>query len=193
VNVTDPGRLPAPAELRTLPLDALLRALASVRPLHEGIVDALTRREQARAHAYDELDPLRRFSPTGQLLYRTRELSAALAGLHERLERPAATLEAFMWRIDGPFGPIEIADKLIAERRENRSVQGEESFMLAEISLTLASLDLGAASRFIPKQRSSMENAVHEAVRALESKCERPSNAPALEEYVQDAFTRAKR
>ena len=140
VNVTDPGRLPPPEELRALPLDALLRALASVRPLHEAVLEAMHRHERSLGTKLDDLDPLKRFSAAGQLLHRTRELSAALAGLHERLERPAASLQAFRWRIDGPFGPVEIASKLIEERRGNRSVQGEEAFMLAEISLTLASV-----------------------------------------------------
>ncbi len=56
VNVTDPGRLPAPAELRSLPVHALLRALASVRPLHEGVVEAIERHERTRDGALDELN-----------------------------------------------------------------------------------------------------------------------------------------
>ena len=191
VNVTHPDRLPAPAELRALPVDALLRALASLRPLHEAVVEAIERRERNRAGALDELDPLKRFSATGQLLHRTRELSAALAGLRERIERPAATMDAFRWRIDGAFGPVEIAHKLIEERRLNRSVEGEESFMLAEIALTLAGIDLKKASRFMPGQLKAMRQVVREAIMTLESMCESLSDAPALEAYVRDAFAKA--
>jgi phosphatidylserine/phosphatidylglycerophosphate/cardiolipin synthase-like enzyme len=193
VNVTDPGRLAPPEELRALPVDALLRALASLRPLHEAVTEAMRRREQRRGNTLDDLDPLKRFSPSGQLLYRTRELSGALAGLRERLERPAASLDAFTWRIDGPFGPVEIAAKLIEERRNNRSVEGEESFMLAEIALTLASVDLEQASRFIPDQRSRMRRTLRGAITALESRCAALPDAPALEAYVRDAFAMAGR
>jgi hypothetical protein len=191
VNVTDPARLPAPKELRGLPVDALLRALASLRPLHEAIMDAMRRREQTRSNTLDDLDPLKRFSPSGQLLYRTREFSRALAGLRERLERPAASLDAFMWRIDGPFGPVQIAAKLIDERRNNRSVEGEESFMLAEMALTLSRVDLDKASRFIPDQRSRIRLAQVGAIAALESQCASLPDAPALEAYVREAFARA--
>lgn len=193
VNVTDPGRLPAPAELRALPVDALLRALASVRPLHEAVIEAIERRERNRTDGLNELDPLKRFSASGQLLHRTRELSAALAGLRERLERPAATMEAFRWRIDGPFGPVEIAHKLLEERRLNRAVEGEEAFMLAEIGLTLAGVDVGKASRFIPGHLGAMRRVVRETVRALESMCQSLPDAPELEAYVRDAFARAAR
>src|SRR5207249_1885500 len=41
VNVTEPGLLPPPDELRDLPIDALLRALGSTRPLHETLPAAL--------------------------------------------------------------------------------------------------------------------------------------------------------
>ena len=191
VNVTDPGQLPPPAELRALPVDALLRALASVRPLHEAVVEAIERHKRGPAVTLDELDPLKRFSPSGQLLHRTRELSAALAGLRERVERPAATLGAFRWRLEGPFGPVEMAHKLVEERRENRSVEGEEAFMLAEIALTLAEVDLRKASRFIPKQRRAMRQLVGEAVTTLQSTRESIPGSPALEAYVADAFARA--
>lgn len=193
VNVTDPGRLPAPAELRALPVQALLRALASVRPLHEGVFEAIERHERSRAGAVDELDPLKRFSPSGQLLHRTREMSAALAGLRERVERPAATLDTFHWRLEGPFGPLAIAEKLIEERRENRSVDGEEAFMLAEIALTLAGVDVKKASRFAPDQLGAMRRALRDTVRHLDTRCKTLPCAPGLDAYVRDAFARAAR
>jgi hypothetical protein len=191
VNVTDPGRLPAPAELRSLPVQALLRALASLRPLHEGVVEAIEQSERSRTGALDELDPLKRFSPSGQLLHRTREMSAALAGLRERIERPAATLDAFRWRLEGPFGPLAIAEKLIEERRENRSVGGEDAFMLAEIALTLARVDLTKASRFVPDQLGAMNGALRKTVRDLDSRRRTLPAAPGLDDYVHDAFARA--
>ena len=78
VNVTEPGRLPPPDELRDLPVDALLRALASMRPMHEALTLELRRHE--RISTDPELDPLRRYSDSGQLFARARRLSAALIG-----------------------------------------------------------------------------------------------------------------
>jgi hypothetical protein len=195
LNVTDPARLPPPEELRSLPVDAILRALASVRPLHEAVVEALQRRERTVAQGSNdgEIDPHKRFSPSGQILHRTRELSAALVGLRERLERPAASVEAFLWRLEGPFGPAEIATKLIEERRTNRSIPGEEPFMLAEIGLTLANVDLEAACRFIPDQRPRMRSAVRATIRSLSKRCADADAAPSLKRYVEDAFRRALR
>ena len=193
LNVTDPARLPPPEELRSLPVDAILRALASVRPCTR----QWWRRSRGGNGAWlaashdGEIDPHKRFSPSGQILYRTRELSAALVGLRERLERPAASLDAFLWRLEGPFGPAEIATKLIEERRTNRSIPGEEPFMLAEIGLTLANIDLEAASRFIPEQRPRMRRAVRATIRSLAKRCADAEAAPSLQSYVDDAFRRA--
>lgn len=192
VNVTDPARLPPPEELRSLPVDAVLRALASTRPLHEGIVKALARPERRPdPDRTDEMDPLKRFSPSGQLLHRTRELSAALAGLKARLERPAATLDAFLWRVHGTFGPVEIGRRLVEERRLGRSLAGEEAFMLAEIGLTLASVELDKSSRFIPDERKSMRSAIRNAAEELQALCVELDEAPELRAYVHDAFKRA--
>lgn len=192
VNVTEPSRLPPPEELRALPVDALLRALASVRPLHEAVIDAVRRHGRSAGGDLDDLDPLKRFSPTGQLLHRTRELSAALTGLRERLERPAASLEAFRWRVEGQFGPVAIAHKLVEDRRLNR-VQGEEAFMLAEVGLTLAAVDLDEASRFVPEQRPAMRQATLDAIRELSSLCPETKDTPELDQYVREAFERASR
>jgi hypothetical protein len=195
LNVTDSARLPPPEELRSLPVEAILRALASVRPLHEAVVEALHRQERAadRARHDGEIDPHKRFSPSGQILYRTRELSAALVGLRERLERPAASVDAFLWRLEGPFGPAEIANKLIEERRTNRSIPGEEPFMLAEIGLTLANVDLERASRFIPEHRARMRRALRATIRALAERSADAEAAASLQSYVDDAFRRALR
>jgi hypothetical protein len=195
LNVTDPAGLPPPAELRELPVDLLIRALASLRPLHEAVEAEARRRRRKRKtkRPLSELDALRRFSPSGQLLYRTQELSGALAGLQERLERPAASLDAFLWRVNGPFGPVQIAEKLIAERRGNRSIPGEEAFMFAEISLMLAAIDVDKASRLIPKGKRRIRQVLRDAVDALENMCSELDPASPLTAYVRGAFWRARR
>ena len=149
VNVTEPGLLPPPEELRYLPVEALLRALASTRPMHESLSAAL---EGNVGEGKDpDLDPLKRYSSSGQLFVRTRRLSAALAGLRERLERPAASTDALQWRLAGPFGPIAIAEGLIRDLHDStRAVEGEASFLLAELALTLARVDWASTARILP-------------------------------------------
>jgi phosphatidylserine/phosphatidylglycerophosphate/cardiolipin synthase-like enzyme len=152
VNVTDPSRLPPPAELRSLPVDALLAALASTRPLHEALATAIRRRARAVwAGGTLELDPLKRYASAG-LFQRTRHASAALAGLRRRLERPAGSVEALVWRLIGPFGPRAIADGLILDTEQKQRLPGEVSFLLAELVLTLARVDWAqTASAGVPR------------------------------------------
>ena len=191
VNVTDPAGLPPPEELRALPIAALLHALASTRPLHEAVAAAAERAERT-AHGDVPLDALDRFAPSGQLLHRTRALSAALTGLRDRIERPAASLDAVRWRIEGPFGPVAIAEKLVAERRNAaRSLPGETSFLLGEIALTLAGVDLGRTTRLCPEHRRAAELLLGEAIEGLAALCDADGD-PALRSYIDDAFARAR-
>lgn len=63
-NVEDRGALPPPAELAALPVDLLLAALSSTRPLPVALEDELRRRGQRTQQGNEaiELDPLRRFA-----------------------------------------------------------------------------------------------------------------------------------
>jgi phosphatidylserine/phosphatidylglycerophosphate/cardiolipin synthase-like enzyme len=153
INVTDPSRLPPPAELRSLPVDALLAALASTRPLHEALATALRHRARAaRAVGTLKLDPLKRYASAG-LFYRTRHASAALAGLRRRLERPAGSVEALVWRLTGPFGPRAIADGLVGDTGQGQRLPGEVSFLLAELALTLRRVNWAqTASAGVPRE-----------------------------------------
>ncbi len=92
-NVEDRSQLPLPAELAELPVDVLLAALASTRPLPVAL-EAELRRRAGTAGERDsvELDPLRRFDESGLLFHRTRHLSLALLRLQGRLSRPANRL-----------------------------------------------------------------------------------------------------
>src|SRR4051794_26515406 len=126
-----------------------MEVLASSRPIHEAVVLLLRRTEKEHGSARPELDPLRRYSETGQLLNRARRVSAALAGLQRRLERPAASEEALDWRLDGPLGPVAIARKLVAEQSDERNVPGEAGFVLAELALTLSRVDWGSTASIV--------------------------------------------
>jgi hypothetical protein len=148
LNVTDPGLLPAPDELRDLPAEALIQALASTRPLHEALAEALER-VGLEASSPIDLDPLRRYSSTGHLFQRTRRLSAALEELRLRLERPAASVDVLKWRLCGPFGPRSLASGLVREELAETRIEGEAAFFIAELALTLSRVDWTKAATFI--------------------------------------------
>lgn len=190
VNVTDKVALPPPEELRSLPLDALLKALASTRPLHEGLTEAL--KSSPLESAGDELDPVARFAATGQLMRRARLASQAFVGLRERLERPAATEEALAWRLKGPFGPKAIAEGLIDQAEAGGSVRGETSFLLAELSLTLSRVDWRRSGRLLrggTRIARSQARQVLDELHALRNQAEEDKRLAA---YVERAFAEAK-
>ena len=137
VNVTEPARLPPPHELRDLPFNLLVRALGSSRPLYQTIAEALAPQDYDHDGHSAILDPLLRFNNPNGLLRRAREFSAAMAGLRQRLERPAASVTALEWRLFGPVGPIAIADAIVRESSDERIV-GESAFLLAELVLTVS-------------------------------------------------------
>lgn len=190
VNVTEPGRLPPPDELRDLPVAALLRALASTRPMHEALTLELRREE--RISTDPDLDPLRRYSDTGQLFVRTRRLSAALTGLQRRLERPATNCDALMWRLRGPFGPLELAKRMVDElEASDRAIRGETSFLLAELALTLARVDWTSTARIVPFAIVREEaRSVLAEVRKLARRTKAENRA--LDSYVRQALEEAR-
>jgi hypothetical protein len=193
VNVTEPGLLPPPEELRDLPVEALLRALASTRPLHESLTAALRELHRPTPDGpAPALDPLQRYSASGHLFQRTRRLSAALTGLQRRLERPASNLDALIWRLDGPFGPKAVAEGLLRDIEEARSaIKGESSFLIAELALTLARVNWSSTARILGAAAVRPH-----ARRALEDVCklarERLPTDRRLAEYVKAALTEAQ-
>lgn len=191
VNVTDVSKLPPPSELRDLPVDVLLRSLASMRPLHESVISALQIHASGMAMSRNELDPLKRFSDVGQLFSRTRSMSAALAGLKVRLEKPAASIDAFEWRVGGPFGPVEIARRLIAERSTHGGLVGEREFLLAEIALTVGAVDAERSARFIPDQLLEVRARIRRAIKQLSELADVGDADSPILEYAKAAFAKA--
>ena len=190
INVTDKASLPPPEELRDLPVNVLLQALASIRPLHEGLSEAMGERGGG-ASSIDPLDPLARFSGTGQLMKRAKLASQAFSGLRKRMERPAANEEALVWRLEGPFGPKAIAEGLIKQAEGGGAVAGETSFLLAELALTLSRVDWRQTGRLLPagtrlaKARAAATLAELREMRPAEAEDE------LLAAYVENAFKEA--
>jgi hypothetical protein len=194
VNVTDPGELPPPAELRTLSVELLLRVLASTRPLHEAMSSELERQERIRrGELQPDLDPLKRYSSVGQLLGRARRVSAALEGMRRRLELPVASLETLRWRLFGPIGPQAIARLLLREvdSGEGTYVRGEQAFILAELALTLDRVEWTSTLRYVDARQGRKE--VRKLIAGLvQTRADFPAD-PSLSRYVDEAFAKVSR
>jgi hypothetical protein len=192
VNVTEPSLLPPPDELRDLPVEALLRALASTRPLHESLPAAMRALASARSNGDVELDPLQRYSASGQLFQRTRRLSVALDGLRRRLERPASNIDALIWRLEGPFGPKVVAEGLLRDLKDAPgALPGEASFLIAELALTLSRVNWASTARILGKA-----TVLPHVAKLLAEVCdlarqELPADAR-LAKYVKSALAEAK-
>ena len=193
-NVEDRSALPLPAELAELPVDLLLAALASTRPLPVAVEHELRRRERTNSEGGRiELDPLRRYDDSGLLLQRARHLSLALWRLQLRLGRPATSLDALHWRLNGVFGPLAIADGLVSATLEQQTLPGEAQFLLAELALTIHAVDwsrvaVGIDIKSVRRLVAAVLAAIEERYKALP-----PAPDAALGTYVRDALEAAQR
>jgi len=188
VNVTDPAKLPPPAELRNLSLAELLTILTSARPLHE-ILGRVVRGPVGRSGAHGaepvpELDPHRKVDTRGFLLQRMRRVGRALEGLRDRLSRPVHSLDGLRWRLFGPIGPLVLAEKLVAEDKASGA------FMTAEVALALADIDWRPAERALG--REPVRAVLAEVLEQLHAMSRREEVPERLRGYVDRAFGRAR-
>jgi hypothetical protein len=119
-------------------------------------------------------------------------VSLALAGLRERLERPAATEDALTWRLVGPFGPVAIANGLSEQARRGGAIPGETSFLLAELALTLARVDWQRTGRLLPGGTRTARRHARHALGALRALHVEVPEDPGLAAYVERAFAEAR-
>ncbi len=137
VVVDDPRCLPPSPEVSSLSVRQLLSALAAGKSITAVLRDELlTQLAQTVAEAA-VLDPLRRYDDRESLLRRGRALSAALAQLAARLERPVLAVDALDARLASPLGPRHLADKIAEAVRSGEQSKAEALFTLAEIVLTV--------------------------------------------------------
>ena len=192
-NVEDPNTLPPPAELRELPAEVLLAALASTRPLPEALEQEARRHEgqSPETHRLED-DPLSRYDSAQSLLRRARHQSFALWHLQQRLSRPAKNVDDLCWRLRGPFGPVQIAEALVAAAVNHDAVPGEPHFLIAELALTLKAVNWPEAAGDV--DRDTVDKLVAEAIADLERlRATLPEVAdPALEAYARDALAAAR-
>lgn len=188
-NVADRSSLPPPAALADLPVEVLLAALASTRPLPVALEHELRRRERAGSDAARVwLDPLRRFDDSTLLLQRVRHVSVALWRLQERLARPASNIDAIQWRLHGAFGPLAIADGLVRASRGEQAIPGEAHFLLAELALAVAAVDWGNLGPHV--EQVEVRKLVDDVLAAIDERWSTlpPAPDPALDTYVSAAM-----
>jgi hypothetical protein len=189
-NVLDRGALPPPAELAQLPVDLVIAALSSTRPLPVALEEEWRSRERHAQEGYGvaDLDPLRRFDSSGLLLQRARRLSLALWRLQHRLSRPATSLDVIAWRLNGAFGPAAIADGVVDAAHGEQPLPGEGHFVLAELALTVSAVDWhqvapGLDQHAVGQLVAGVLDHIEERRRALP-----PAPDPALDRYASEAF-----
>lgn len=139
VTIGDVSILPPPEEMRNLTLEVLIEVLASQGSLKDVMRRILARRKRVQQTESDtaatlrDLDPHRHVDTHDFLIPRTRRISRAIEGLKQRLERPVATRDAYIWRLRGPIGVTAFCDALA---RHAQSPE-ERAFLLAELALEL--------------------------------------------------------
>lgn len=134
VNIDAPDSLPAPSELKELPLEILIQVLTSARPMQE-VLRGYLRKTAKGGHAeLEHRDAHDRVDVSGFLLQRTRRASWALRALRIRLERPIPTEECLDWRLRGPIGALAVLEAIKRECRTDAEIR----FLRAELCLELS-------------------------------------------------------
>lgn len=186
VNVTDPAKLPPPEDAAGWSLEDLMAHLGHHHRSHGNALGASTVVSTAL-----EDDPLKRYTSSGFLLQRVRRFADSLAGLSDRLQRPAHRIEALRWRLFGPLGPEALARAICDEAaRSDEALDGEPAFLLAELALMLSRLDWTAVAAGDLTSAHVAESVAALQVRIRED-AEAISTGPALAGYVAAAFAEA--
>lgn len=187
VNVRSSESLPPPDELKNLPLEVLINILSSARPLHRVLAEYLNKRKEKHADSNELsniINPHKRVDTTQFLLQRTRRVSWALNALRERLEKPAATLDALRWRLSGPVGVRVFAEALVREAKS----RDEQAFLLSELALELARAKPNQQERCVPVDQHMAE--IKQMISQLKTmippaESAEPNN---LQDYVDSVF-----
>ncbi|SIS21996.1 phospholipase D-like domain-containing protein [Williamsia sterculiae] len=194
-TIDDTAHLPAPDELSSLTAEHLLLALKSTQPFPANVEDACRQLERQAAVQDDNiLDPLRSFDSTSLLMHRMRRHSESLLGLKGRLQRPTKSLEILENRLQGFFGPVSIAQRMVDEARVGeRTFDSETSFLIAEIALTVAGIDWHstAVACDVVGVRMATDRAVTDLEALSHDEAVEPSD-PSVRAYIGRAFEHAR-
>jgi hypothetical protein len=169
VVVDDPRSLPPSPEISQLTVRQLLNALAAGKSITAALRDELLAQLEQTVVEAAALDPLRRFDDQGSLLRRGRALSAALAQLQLRLERPVLAVDALEARLASPLGPRHLADKVSESVRDGEQSTAEALFTVAEIVLTVGRVGWSrTCTHLVPSDRDEAMAAVARTIEHLD-------------------------
>jgi hypothetical protein len=151
VNVADPAALPLDERLRSIPVDLLVDALTRRGSSPYGVLDG-DRRHGQKHLSGAELDPLRRFDDSRALLKRVTTLGHALDRLSERLHRPAYSVTALAWRLNGLLSPVGLGRGWVDQCERDDLAPEVCHFLLAELHLVVSSVDWASATPGLPPE-----------------------------------------
>lgn len=192
VEIDSSSSLPAPEELRDLPLEILVRVLTSARPAYCVISEELARRTGQRAKAGDPelvVDPHAKVDTSTFLLQRSRRMGLAMKVLSQRLAEPVACEAALRWRLEGPVG----VDALVrAVLHEGRCTE-EKAFLLTDLALSLARVKPASAPGCLPPRR--VRQAIEQRIQQIRGHVEalHAGVIPALAAFIERAFEEIQR
>lgn len=179
VNVTDLAALPAPEALKDLDLETLLAILTSSRPAHEVIRERQGGGKRRRKGDGTSLNPHARVSTGHHLLAQMKRLSTALEGVRERLGRPVVSVAALQARIEGPYGPVTLAHRLV------EAYPDIAAFMVLEIARTVADTPADTSGGLSAMAAKAVKASCIDRLAALAKAGSAPAN---LKDYVDDGF-----
>ena len=187
VNAADDQSRGDPAMAGEFDLDTLLDTLSSGLPLWRRLVQVMSQPKQAAVSSIKaELDPHRRVDTSAFLMQRMRRISRAFEGLRERLAQPIATPSALEWRFSGPLGPAKVG-RVLAESLGGPS---DAAFVLAELALVISRASETVRADGVEK--ASVEQRFRRALDEVAAVAPTVVDDPALKEYVERAFDRAR-
>ena len=161
LNVEDAQQLPPPAELSEMSADDMLLILAASDP--GAAFRIWTKRRQKGEPFDDELDtaiptdlnPLRRYDLRSTFLRRIRSRARVLAQLRQNLQRPAWSVQALRWRLEGFIGIKPLAERLLRDVAAADGQVDEAVLTLADFLIVLREVEYEPVEGALPKAQFS--------------------------------------
>ena len=162
LNVVNPADLPLDERLRAIPVDLIIEALAqrSTNPSAalERLLHALSNENEIGGlDLVTNLDPLKKFDDSRALLKRIGLYGRALDELEVQLSRPANTVSALGWRLNGLVSPTRLAEGWADQCAHGDLPVEVAHFLFAELMLVINRIDWGSVTPEIDQKYVSQE------------------------------------
>lgn len=157
LNVEDAQQLPPPAELSEMSADDMLMILAASDP---GAAFRVWTGRRRKGELFDDeldaaiptdLNPLRRYDLRSTFLHRIRSRARVLAQLRQNLQRPAWSVQALRWRLDGFIGIRPLAERLAEDVAAADGRVDEAVLTLADFLIVLREVEYEPVEGALPK------------------------------------------